>query len=83
MSAHTRYQGGILVSRLGIGDPARAAAAGIRASGTACVPDGGQSQRVAALVESGQITTCVAETVPIDQAARADTVNQTGSVKGK
>lgn len=76
-------QGGILVSTLGTGDQARAGAAGIRASGMACVPNGGQLQRIAALVEAGRIATRVAETLPLVRAAEAQAMNQTGSVKGK
>jgi NADPH:quinone reductase-like Zn-dependent oxidoreductase len=75
--------GGILVSTLGIADPARAAAQGWRASGVRCVPNGDQLARIAALIEGGGVAPRIADVLPLDRAAEAQELNRTGRVKGK
>lgn len=75
--------GGILVSTLGIADPAQASARGVRATGIGCVPNGAQLARIAALIDAGAVTPRIAETLPLAQAAEAQELSRTGQAKGK
>jgi len=75
--------GGILVSTVGITDPKRAEAVGVRAAGFGAVPDGEQLRRVAEMIAAGQVKAAVGRVLPLAQAAEAQELNRTGVVKGK
>ncbi|MBV9748602.1 MAG: NADP-dependent oxidoreductase [Acetobacteraceae bacterium] len=75
--------GGILVSTLGITDPAQAEARGLRAVGVSCQPNGEQLRRLAELVEAGRIRPNVGTVLSLDDAAKAQELNRTGGAKGK
>jgi NADPH:quinone reductase-like Zn-dependent oxidoreductase len=75
--------GGILVSTLGIADPARAAAAGVRATGFGAAPNGEQLRHVAEMIAAGQVRVAVGRVLPLAEAAQAQELNRTGAVKGK
>jgi len=75
--------GGILVSVVGIADPAAAAARGVRAAGFGCVPDGGQLGQIAKMIDAGQVRPNIGATLPLADAAEAQELNRTGKVKGK
>ncbi|MBV9656051.1 MAG: NADP-dependent oxidoreductase [Acetobacteraceae bacterium] len=76
-------RGGILVSTLGIGDAQQAEARGVRAAGFGCVPDGGQLARIAAMIDRGQIRPRIGAVLPLAEAAKAQSLNESGAVKGK
>lgn len=76
-------QGGILVSTLGIADPDQAKARGLRAVGIGCMPNGAQLSRVAEMVDAGQVRSNVGTVLTLDEAAKAQELNRSGSVKGK
>ena len=76
-------QGGILVSTLGIADPDQAKARGLRAVGIGCTPNGAQLSQVAEMVDAGQVRSNVGAVLTLDEAAKAQELNRSGSVKGK
>ncbi len=75
--------GGILVSTLGIADPARAEAHGVRAVGVSCQPNGAQLRRVAEMIDAGKLRPNVGAVLTLDEAAKAQELNRTGGAKGK
>lgn len=75
--------GGILVSTLGIVDPEDAAKNGLRAQGISCSPNGAQLERVASMIDGGQVRPNVGTVVSIEEAARAQELSRAGKTSGK
>ena len=79
--------GGILVSLTGLADAARiqSAAAGLRVRAATMLvePDHAALEHLADLVEKGRLRPQVAETFPLDQAARAHEMGETNRTTGK
>jgi NADPH:quinone reductase-like Zn-dependent oxidoreductase len=76
-------KGGIMVSTVGIGDPALAEKYGVRAAGFMARPDGGELKQVADLVDQGKLKVTVTEVLPMKDAAKAHEQSQSGHVRGK
>lgn len=78
--------GGVLVSLREQGDQALAAAvkaAGYRFAGITVEPDYAALEAIAALVDAGRIRPYVQETFPLDEAAKAHELIESGTVQGK
>jgi len=79
--------GGVLVSLTGLGSAERlraaAAALGVRAAVLLVEPDHAALERLAQLVEKGQVRPHVAATFPLAEAGRAHELGETGHTAGK
>lgn len=84
-SVATLTPGGVLVAALGSDAEARAAAlaAGVRVIDFLVEPDAAGLEALAALVESGQLRVELDTVLPLDHAAKAHEVGETGRTKGK
>ena len=74
---------GIMVSTLGIVDPDKAKEFGVRATSIVCTPNAEQLGRVAEMIDAGKIRPNVGAVLTLDDAAKAQELNRTGTVKGK
>lgn len=78
--------GGLLITaveRTSTTLPKMAAAAGRRFAGVAVEPDYPALERLAALVEAGQLLPYVAQVLPLEQIAKAHTLIERGTTQGK
>jgi NADPH:quinone reductase-like Zn-dependent oxidoreductase len=76
-------KGGIMVSTVGIKNPALAEKYGVRAVGFMARPDGGELKQIADLVDQGKLRVTVTEVLPMKDAAKAHEQSQSGHVRGK
>jgi NADPH:quinone reductase-like Zn-dependent oxidoreductase len=76
-------KGGILVATLGIASPEIAGQYGARGQGVMVHPDNVQLSRIAALIDAGRLKPAVTTVLPLDQAAKAHELSQTGHTRGK
>jgi len=76
-------KGGILVSLVGPPDETAAADHGVRGEGVFVQPNAGQLSRIGELIDSGAVTTCIAEVLPLSEARKAQELNETGHTRGK
>ncbi len=76
-------KGGILVATLGITSPETAGQCGGRAQGVAVHPDSSQLGRIATLIDIDHLKPVVTTVLPLDQAAKAHALSQTGHTRGK
>ncbi len=84
-SLPTLRDGGTLVSILPVGDELRAAAAarGISSGWTLVEPDYSGMKEIAALVESGHLHAEIDTVFPLEEAAKAHALGETGRTTGK
>lgn len=75
--------GGILVSTLGIENPAEAKKYGVRAVGFVNHPDGAELRQIAKLIDEGALKPAISTVMPLRDAAKAQEQSQTGHVRGK
>lgn len=75
--------GGILVSSVPIVDPARAAAANVRAVNIRVRPDGNKLAQIGALAEAGHLRPEIAAIFPLSEAAKALEQSKSGHTRGK
>jgi len=76
-------KGGVLVSTLGIDNPAEAEKYGVRATGFMAHPDRDELRQIANLIDEGKIKPAVTQVLPLKDAAKAHELSQTGHVRGK
>jgi NADPH:quinone reductase-like Zn-dependent oxidoreductase len=76
-------RGGTLVSTVHEPDPARAAAAGVRATRYTCQPNGEQLAEIGALIDAGKVVVTIAKVFPLADAAEAERRLKDGHVVGK
>ena len=76
-------KGGILVATLGISSPETARRYGVRGEGFLVHPDSAQLSQIAALIDGGHLKPMVSTVLPLDQAAKAHELSQTGHTRGK
>jgi NADPH:quinone reductase-like Zn-dependent oxidoreductase len=76
-------KGGILVATLGISSPEAATSHGVRGEGVMVHPDAAQLTQIAALIDAGELIPAVSTILPLEEAARAHELSQTGHVRGK
>ncbi len=76
-------KGGILVATLGISSPAAPGEHGVRGVGVIVHPDPAQLNRIAALIDSGDLKPVIRAVLPLTGAARAHELSQTGHGRGK
>ncbi len=76
-------KGGVLVSTLGIDNPAEAEKYGVKATGFMAHPDGDELRQIANLIDEGRIKLAVTQVLPLKDAAKAHELSQTGHVRGK
>lgn len=74
---------GILVSAVGLSSPEKGAKMGIRSEAFIAHRDSGQLSRIAALIDSGDIKPVIAAIMPLEEAAKAHEILQSGHVRGK
>jgi NADPH:quinone reductase-like Zn-dependent oxidoreductase len=82
-SYNTIRPGGSLVSIAGAVDEARAAARGITAQRSALGVNGARCADLADLIDAGKLKVEIARTFPLEQAADAHRLSETGHVRGK
>lgn len=75
--------GGILVATLGISSSGNARPPTVRGEGVLVHRDSHQLTQIAALIEAGNLTPAVTTVLPLEQAARAHELSETGHVRGK
>jgi NADPH:quinone reductase-like Zn-dependent oxidoreductase len=78
--------GGLLVAiPAGVSEPLRRAAEarGVRTSAYLVEPDGTALNRIAGLIDAGAVRVEVQEVLPLDQAAQAHVLGETGRTRGK
>jgi NADPH:quinone reductase-like Zn-dependent oxidoreductase len=61
----------------------KAKAAGVQTLGMQVHPDGGQLQQIAALIDTGKVSTTVAAVYPLAEAGKAHELSQQGHTRGK
>lgn len=76
-------KGGILVSTLGISSQEAAGKHGVRGEGIMVHADTAQLERIAALIDEGNLKPAVSTVLPLSEAARAHELSQSGHVRGK
>jgi NADPH:quinone reductase-like Zn-dependent oxidoreductase len=76
-------KGGILVATLGISDQEIDQQKGIRGGGLMVHPDFDQLTQIAALIDDGNLKPTVSAVLPLEDAAQAHELSQTGHVRGK
>ncbi|MBF0563985.1 MAG: NADP-dependent oxidoreductase [Nitrospirae bacterium] len=76
-------KGGILIGTLGIQSPEGAAKYGVRGEAIFVAPNADELTQIAVLIDSGELKTVVSTVLPLDEAARAHELSQTGHVRGK
>jgi NADPH:quinone reductase-like Zn-dependent oxidoreductase len=76
-------KGGILVATLGITSPEIARQYGGRGQGVAVHPDSNQLGRIVTLIDIDHFKPVVTTVLPLDQAAKAHVLSQTGHTRGK
>jgi len=76
-------KGGILVATLGISDQEIEQQQGVRGGGLMVHPDFDQLTQIATLIDDGNLKPTVTTVLPLEEAARAHELNQTGHVRGK
>jgi NADPH:quinone reductase-like Zn-dependent oxidoreductase len=76
-------KGGVLVSTLGIENPAEAEKYEVRATGFMAQPDGSELREIARLIDEGKLKPAVSTVMPFKDAAKAHELSQTGHVRGK
>jgi NADPH:quinone reductase-like Zn-dependent oxidoreductase len=76
-------KGGILVATLGITSPEIARQYGGRGQGVAVHPDSNQLGRIVTLIDIDHFKPVVTTVLPLDQAAKAHELSQTGHTRGK
>ncbi len=76
-------RGGIMVSILGPLPPEDAEAHGVRATSLLVRPDGAQMKTIADMVEAGTLRPFVREAFPLERAAEAHRIAETGHGRGK
>ncbi len=75
--------GGMLVCALGPPDMEKAKAAGMHAKPQGVRPDGAQLRAIGALIDAGTIKVELAASFPLEKAAEAHRLSETGHVRGK
>jgi NADPH:quinone reductase-like Zn-dependent oxidoreductase len=76
-------KGGILVSTLGISSPEAARQYQVRGEGVMVQPDSAQLAEIASLIDAGKVNPTVTMILPLEGAARAHELSQTGHTWGK
>ena len=76
-------KGGILVSILGQPSPEDAAKHGVRAAGVFVQPNQAELEQIGALVDSGIVKPVIEAVLPLNEARRANEMNQTLHTRGK
>ena len=76
-------KGGILVATLGISDQEIDQQQGVRGGGLMVHPDVDQLTQIAALIDDGNLKPEVSTILPLEEAAQAHELSQTGHVRGK
>jgi NADPH:quinone reductase-like Zn-dependent oxidoreductase len=76
-------KGGILVATLGITSPEIARQYGARGQGIMVHPDSAQLSQIATLIDGGHLKPTISTVLPLDQAAKAHELSQTGHTRGK
>jgi NADPH:quinone reductase-like Zn-dependent oxidoreductase len=76
-------KGGILVSIVGQPPQDKAKAAGVRAAGILVQPSGAQLREIAGLVDSGALKPVVTRELPLQDAAKAHELIESGHTRGK
>ncbi len=76
-------KGGILVATLGISYPKNAGEKDLRGKGVMVRPDQGQLSQIAELIDTGHVKPAVNNIFPLEKAADAQNMSQTGHTKGK
>ncbi|MEJ7665064.1 MAG: NADP-dependent oxidoreductase [Hymenobacter sp.] len=74
---------GILVTTLVLGDQEKPKQFGVRAANTVSGPSGAQLKQIAQLIDSGKISTRLGLVLSLDEAAKAQELSQSHSIKGK
>jgi len=82
-SLGTLKKGGILVSIVGQPDQKVAQEKGVRAAGMLVKPDAQQLAQIGAMIDAGQIKVTVSATLPLQDAAKAHEMIETGHTRGK
>jgi NADPH:quinone reductase-like Zn-dependent oxidoreductase len=79
----TLREGGVLVVIAGTPPEEEAAARGVRSELLIMSPNSAQLERIGALVAGGDVHVEIAETVPLEEVARAHTLSESGHTRGK
>ncbi len=76
-------KGGILVATVGVESPDTPAKYGVRGVSFMHRPDGGQLRQIGKLIEDGVVVPAVSTVMPLNEAAKAHELSQTGHARGK
>lgn len=79
----TLKKGGILISIVGQPDQKVAQEKGVRAAGMLVKPDAQQLAQIVALIDAGRIKVTLSATLPLQDAAKAHQMIETGHTRGK
>lgn len=82
-SLATLRDGGILVSLVGLVPATRSAGGDVRTTSILVRPDAAQLERIAALVDTGDLRPIVSHSMPLNQVADAHRQSETGHTRGK